>query len=70
MMPSLLEYLESACEITVLPQPKAPGIAQVPPSTLGNITSSTRWPVSSGVFAGSFSATGLGARTGHFCSMV
>jgi len=30
-----LEYLERAWEIQVLPQPKAPGIAQVPPSTDG-----------------------------------
>ena len=42
MMPSLLEYLESAWEMTVLPHPNAPGMAHVPPSTEGNITSSTR----------------------------
>ena len=47
-MPSLLEYLDSACEITVLPQPKAPGMAHVPPSTDGNITSRTLCPVRSG----------------------
>ena len=29
-MPSLLLYLDSAWEMTVLPHPKAPGIAQVP----------------------------------------
>lgn len=29
-MPSLLLYLDSACEMTVLPQPKAPGMAHVP----------------------------------------
>ena len=57
-------------EMTVLPHPNAPGMAHVPPNTDGNITSSTRWPVSSGVFAGSFSATGRGALTGHFCNMV
>jgi hypothetical protein len=28
-----LENLERACEMTVLPQPKAPGMAQVPPNT-------------------------------------
>ena len=32
-MTSELEYLESDCEITVLPQPKAPGMAVVPPWT-------------------------------------
>jgi len=31
MMTSELEYLERDWEITVLPQPKAPGIAVVPP---------------------------------------
>jgi hypothetical protein len=63
--------------------PKAPGMAQVPPSTDGNNTSITRWPVISAslpckrndtlitasftliVRTGSFSATGLGFRTGH-----
>ena len=30
---SELEYFERDCEITVLPQPKAPGIAVVPPCT-------------------------------------
>jgi hypothetical protein len=30
MMPSELEYLDSACEMTVLPHPKAPGMAHVP----------------------------------------
>ena len=33
MMTSLLEYLDSDCEMTVLPQPKAPGMAVVPPCT-------------------------------------
>jgi hypothetical protein len=28
-----LEYLERDCEMTVLPQPKAPGMAVVPPCT-------------------------------------
>jgi hypothetical protein len=40
-----------------------------PPSTEGNSASSTRWPVSSGVSASSFWATGLGERTGHSCFM-
>ena len=31
IMTSELEYLDKACEITVLPQPKAPGIAVVSP---------------------------------------
>lgn len=33
MMTSLLEYFERDCEITVFPQPNAPGIAVVPPCT-------------------------------------
>ena len=32
-MHEVLEYLDSAWEMHVLPQPNAPGIAQVPPST-------------------------------------
>lgn len=162
MMTSLLEYLDRDWEITVLPQPKAPGMAVVPPCThlsnqtgktkksvdfcrtktstvlnylnqlfnhshlcwltfmksfiivknnnlekigldpwfvhfchlkiesifenygniniyywiiLYNVThgkraSSTRWPVSRGWFAGSFSVTGRTWRTGHTCTMV
>uniref|UniRef100_A0A0E9RXD9 Uncharacterized protein n=1 Tax=Anguilla anguilla TaxID=7936 RepID=A0A0E9RXD9_ANGAN len=41
MMTSLLEYLERDCEITVLPHPKAPGMAVVPPWTHGKSASST-----------------------------
>src|ERR1700722_12200600 len=33
IMMSLLENLDRACEMTVFPQPKAPGIAVVPPCT-------------------------------------
>jgi hypothetical protein len=32
-MISLFENLDTACEITVLPQPNAPGMAVVPPCT-------------------------------------
>jgi len=32
-MTSLLEYLDRDWEMTVLPQPKAPGMAVVPPCT-------------------------------------
>lgn len=35
--------LESAWLMTVFPQPKAPGMAHVPPRTEGNNASSTRW---------------------------
>lgn len=50
-MRSELENFESACEITVFPHPKAPGMAQVPPCTEGSRESRTRWPVISGVLA-------------------
>jgi len=52
------------CEMHVFPQPKAPGMAHVPPSTEGKSTSSTRWPVMSASLPGSFSPTGRGLRTG------
>eukprot|EP00982_Pelagococcus_subviridis_P012642 31185-Pelagococcus_subviridis.AAC.5 len=48
--------------MTVLPHPNAPGMAHVPPSTLGNMTSKTLCPVNRGWFAMSFSATGRGHR--------
>ncbi len=69
-MTSELLYLLSDCEMTVLPHPKAPGIAVVPPCTTGNSASSTRWPVSSGVLAATFSTHGRGTRTGHVCIIV
>ena len=56
--------------MTVLPQPKAPGTAQVPPSTDGKSASMTRWPVSSGESPASFSVTGRGVRTGQNCCIV
>mmetsp|Transcript_7003 Transcript_7003/g.9837 ORF Transcript_7003/g.9837 Transcript_7003/m.9837 type:complete len:217 (-) Transcript_7003:278-928(-) len=65
MMASLLLNLDSDCEMTVFPQPKAPGTAQVPPSTLGKMPSMTRRPVVSAALPGSFSTTGRGRRTGH-----
>lgn len=69
-MMSLLENLDTLCEMTVLPQPKAPGMQTVPPCTLGNSASSTRWPTMNGESEGSFSVTGRGTRTGHVCIML
>lgn len=69
MMAVQFEYLDRACEMTVLPQPNAPGMAQVPPRTDGNSESRTRWPVTSGTSAASFSLTGRGSRTGQKCDM-
>jgi len=51
--------------MTVFPQPKAPGTAQVPPRTEGKMPSMTRRPVVRAWFPGSFSAMGLGLRTGQ-----
>ena len=67
MMASLLLNLEMLCEMTVLPQPKAPGTAQVPPCTDGKMVSTTRRPVVIALSPGSFSMTGLGRRTGQKC---
>ena len=61
----MFEYLEIAYEIQVLPHPKAPGIAQVPPSTEGNKLSKTLCPVNRGTLPLNFSAKGLGYRTGQ-----
>lgn len=65
-MTSELEYLDKAYEIQVLPHPKAPGMAQVPPNTDGNSASSTLYPVSSGTLPANFSTTGLAYLTGHY----
>mmetsp|Transcript_2048 Transcript_2048/g.7143 ORF Transcript_2048/g.7143 Transcript_2048/m.7143 type:complete len:201 (+) Transcript_2048:934-1536(+) len=53
--------------MTVLPQPKAPGTAHVPPSTEGKMESMTRRPVVRAALPGSFSAAGRGRRTGQKC---
>ena len=51
--------------MTVLPQPKAPGTAHVPPKTDGNNPSMTRSPVINGALPGNFSTIGRGRRTGQ-----
>jgi len=62
--------LERAYEIQVFPHPKAPGIAQVPPNTVGNKASRTLCPVNNGVLPASFSLTGLAYLTGHSYTIV
>lgn len=57
---SEFEYFERLWDMTVLPQPKAPGTQHVPPLTDGNIASSTRCPVISGYSAANRSSTGRG----------
>mmetsp|Transcript_55401 Transcript_55401/g.125902 ORF Transcript_55401/g.125902 Transcript_55401/m.125902 type:complete len:215 (+) Transcript_55401:229-873(+) len=69
-MQSLFENLDRLWEITVLPQPKAPGTAQVPPSTEGKSASTTRSPVVRAVLPGSLSAVGRGIRTGQKWDML
>ena len=56
--------------MTVLPHPKAPGIAHVPPWIHGNNASRIRWPVTSGVVLVIFSAVGLGFLTGQWWAIV
>lgn len=65
MMMSLLECLDKAWEMQVFPQPKAPGMAQVPPRMEGNIASRTLWPVIRGTSPANFSTIGLDCLTGH-----
>ena len=54
----------------VLPVPKPPGMAAVPPFASGNMVSRIRCPVISGFTAGKRLADGLGIRMGHFWVMV
>ena len=65
MTASLLENLEMDWEMTVLPQPKAPGTAHVPPSTEGKIASTTRRPVVRAWLPGIFCTMGRARRTGQ-----
>lgn len=67
---SEFECFDNACDITVFPQPNAPGTAQVPPRTDGNNASNTRCPVNNGSVADILSATGLGFLTGHLCDKL
>ena len=54
----------------VLPVPKPPGMAAVPPFARGNMVSRIRWPVIRGFTAGNRLADGLATRMGHFWVMV
>ena len=64
-MTSALQPLASASSSTVLPVPKPPGMAALPPSATGNRLSRMRCPVTSGAPAGSRARTGRGTRTGQ-----
>ena len=61
----MFEYFERAWEIHVLPHPKAPGIAHVPPRIDGKRKSKTLCPVNNGRFPDHDSATGLACLTGQ-----
>ena len=52
----------------VLPVPKPPGTAAVPPFAIGKRVSRIRCPVTSGTLAGKRWWVGLGIRIGHFCA--
>ncbi len=69
-MTSALQPLASASSSTVLPVPKPPGIAALPPSATGNRLSRMRCPVTSGAPAGSRARTGRGTRTGQSWPMA
>jgi len=62
-MTSALQPLASASSSTVLPVPKPPGMAALPPCATGNRLSRMRWPVTSGACVGSRLRTGRGTRT-------
>ena len=51
---SAVAHLASWCCTIVLPLPNGPGTAAVPPLAMGNITSITRCPVTSGMSGVSF----------------
>ena len=69
-MTSALQPLASVSSSTVLPVPKPPGMAALPPSATGNRQSMTRWPVTSGSPDGSRARTGRGTRTGQSWPMA
>ena len=49
---STSDHLARACCITVLPEPKGPGMAAVPPLATGKKVSTMRWPEDSGTTGG------------------
>ena len=50
----------------VLPVPKPPGTAAVPPFAIGNNVSMTRCPEIKGISIGNLFLTGRGVLIGHF----
>ena len=58
-------YFATLWRLTVLPVPKAPGIAPVPPFDIGKNESRTLCPVMRGISGSSRPLMGLGVLTGH-----
>ncbi len=56
--------------MTVLPVPKPPGMAAVPPLEMGNRVSRILWPVKRGMSGMSFLFTGRPNLTGHLCIIM
>ena len=69
-MMSASHHLASWCWVIVLPVPKPPGMAAVPPLAMGNMVSSTRWPVISGREMDRRREIGRSTRIGHFWQRV
>lgn len=69
-MTSALQPLARLSSRMVLPVPKPPGIAPLPPSATGNSESRTRCPVTSGSSDGRRASTGRGVRTGQKCDIA
>ena len=65
MIISASHHLASWCWFIVLPVPKPPGIAAVPPLAIGKSVSITRCPVMSGIDGVSLVFTGLAVLIGH-----
>ena len=62
-------HLANCCCVTVLPEPKGPGIAAAPPLAKQKKVSCALWPVISGISGSNFSLYGRPLRTGHFWSI-
>ena len=66
MIMSASHHLAIWCCVIVLPVPKPPGIAAVPPLAIGNSVSITRCPVTKGIEIGKRSRVGRACLIGHF----
>ncbi len=67
---STSDHFASWCCTTVLPEPKGPGTAAVPPLAMGKSVSMMRWPEFMGRAGTNFLVYGRWIRTGQRCTMV